>query len=91
VVLTNGITYRDNLKGQVISLTFLAGETTKVAKWDINQRPTAVYIAQVLKTNGSLPTNQITVSWRMTNEGVEIKLYNLEASTEYNATFIGQV
>ena len=89
--LTNGLTYEDNLKGDVINLTFLAGETMKTAKWSLKEKPTSVILGKCLTSGGNLPTNQITLSWRMTNDGLQLKLYNTAAGTKYVCTFCAQI
>ena len=90
--LVNGITIRDNTKGKILELTILPGETDKLLKWDVNEKPTSVIIGQILKSDGAHPTNQITMTWLYTqNDQLEIKFNGLESSTKYRVTLIGQV
>jgi hypothetical protein len=90
--LVNGLTYRDNVKGQVISLTIYAGETDKLLKWDLNEKPTSVTIAQIALTNGTHPTNQITMTWLYNQSNqLDVKFNGLNSSNEYSVTLIGQV
>ena len=90
--LVNGITYRDNLKSKIISLSLLVGETDKLVKWDLNERPTSVVLGQISKKDGTHPTNQITMTWLYTqSDQIDIKFNGLDASTEYRVTLIGQV
>ena len=90
--LVNGLTYRDNVKGQVFSLTISAGETDKLLKWDMNEKPTSVTLAQIALTNGTHPANQITMTWLYTqSDQLDVKFNGLNASNEYKVTLIGQV
>lgn len=90
--LVGQLTYRDNLKAQVISLNILAGETDKLVRWDLNEKPTSVVLGQILKKDLEHPTNQITLTWKYTQTGqIDIKFNGLDGSTEYIATIIGQV
>ena len=90
--LVNGLTLRDNSKAQVFSLTISAGETDKLLKWDVNEKPTSVTIGQIVKTDGTHPTNQITMTWLFTQENqLSIKFNGLNSSNEYSATIVGLV
>tara|TARA_R110002126_G_scaffold42101_2_gene122005 strand:- start:5308 stop:5700 length:393 start_codon:yes stop_codon:yes gene_type:complete len=90
--LVNGLTLKDNSKGDVISLIIYAGETDKLLKWDLNEKPSSVTIGQITLTNGAHPTNQITMTWLYTQSNqLDIKFNGLNASNEYRVTLIGQV
>ena len=90
--LVNGLTYRDNAKAQVNQLTIFAGETDKLLKWELNEKPTSVIIGFISTTNGTHPANQITMTWLYTQyDQLDVKFNGLDASTEYRVTLIGQV
>jgi hypothetical protein len=90
--LVNQLTYQDNLKAQVNRLNLMSGETDKLVRWGLNEQPTSVILGQILKSDGTHPTNQITMTWLYTQSGqLSIKFNGLDASTEYRATIIGQV
>ena len=90
--LVNGLTYRDNAKAQVIPLTIFTGETDKLLKWDLNEKPTSVILGQITKKDGTHPTNQITMTWLYTQTNqLDIKFNGLDAAVEYRVTIIGQV
>ena len=90
--LVNGLTYRDNAKAKIIPLNIYLAETDKLIKWDLNERPTAVFIGKIEVTDGTHPTNQITMTWLYTQaDQLDIKFNGLDAAKEYRVTLIGQV
>ena len=90
-IAVNGITLADNLKAQTFKLTILAGETTKSVSWTLNERPTSVHLGQILKADGNHPDNSITMTWTYINGQIKCKFFNLDSSTKYQITIIGQV
>jgi len=90
--LVNGLTYKDNAKAKIIPLSIYLAETDKLIKWDLNEKPTAVFIGKIEVTDGTHPTNQITMTWLYTQaDQLDIKFNGLDAAKEYRVTLIGQV
>lgn len=90
-VLNQNLTFGDNFKGEVKTLTFAAGETTKkfrftkgvpIGLWVINQRN--------LTSPATLNTNVVQAQWEWDGKNnIEIKsILGLSASYKYDITFI---
>lgn len=89
--LTDGITYRDNLKSKVYSVAIRAGETQKQVRWDLSERPTAVYIANIRTNANNPPTSAFAMSWKLVEGQIIMEFVGLNALTDYTATIVGQV
>ena len=81
----------ENLKAQTFTVSLDAGETTKDIKYDLNERPTAVFIGNALKSDSTQVSEAITISWVLNQGSLNVKFIGLNAATKYKITLIAQV
>ena len=87
---TNGnITLNDNLKSQVYSRTLASGTNTVNLKWTLNERPTEVRIAQIIRSDGTLPAVHI-LHWLYEAGQIACTVVGLDTA-EHKLTIIAQV
>ena len=89
--ISKQITLYENLKAQTFTVSLDAGETTKDIKYDLNERPTAVFIGNALKSDSTQVSEAITVSWVLNQGSLNVKFIGLNAATKYKITLIAQV
>lgn len=89
--ISKQITLYENLKAQTFTISLDAGENTKDIKYDLNERPTAVFIGNALKSDSTQVSEAITVSWVLNQGSLNVKFIGLNASTKYKITLIAQV
>jgi hypothetical protein len=87
--LVNGLTVRENLKAQVNTLTLEASASTVKFSWNLNERPTAVFVANILDTTGVV-VSPYSMSWVYDNGQVELTLNGL-AANKHTLTILGLV
>lgn len=87
--LVNGITVRDNLKAQVNSITLEASSTKAKISWTLNERPTAVFVANIVDTTGAA-VSPYSMSWVFKDGQVELTLNGL-AARKHTLTILGLV
>lgn len=89
--LVQGLTIRDNLKGQVNDVTVSANQTYPLEfAWKLNERPTAVWVANISDTTGAL-VPAFSTSWVYDNGQVKVTLNGLTAANKYTLKLIGLV
>jgi hypothetical protein len=89
--ISKQITLYENLKAQTFTISLDAGESTKDIKYDLNERPSAVFIGNALKSDSTQVNQAITVSWVLNQGSLNVKFIGLDASTKYRITLIAQV
>lgn len=89
--ISKQITLYENLKAQTFTVSLEAGETSKDIKYDLNERPNAVFIGNALKSDSTQVNETITVSWVLNQGSLNVKFLGLNASTKYRITLIAQV
>lgn len=89
--ISKQITLYENLKAQTFTVSLDAGETTKDIKYDLNEKPTAVYIGNALKSDNTQVNEAITISWVLNQGNLNVKFIGLNAATKYKITLIAQV
>lgn len=92
--LTNGLTVRDNLKSQVISISIDVSQTYPItAKYTLNEKPVAVLLASIVETGtgspGVVPAH--SHQWLLVNGTLELTFSGLDAAKRYSATLIALV
>jgi hypothetical protein len=89
--LVNGLTIRDNLKAQCKPLTVAVGQTYPIKQsWGLNERPTAVLVAQIAESaGGSVPAYSMV--WVYDSGTLEITFVGLDPTKKYNVSILGQV
>jgi hypothetical protein len=87
----NNITIRENLKSKVYALDLPAGTATISLSWDLNERPTSVVIAQLIKHDLSAPSAAFSLSWRYDNKQLALTFIGLDVATRYTAIIVGNV
>jgi len=89
--ISKQITLYENLKAQTFSITLDAGESTKEVRYELNEKPNAVYIGNALYSDSTQVAEAITVSWLITTGNLQVKFLGLNASKKYKITLIAQV
>ena len=89
--ISKQLTIAENLKAKTLTVNLLAGESTTSQNWDINEKPSAVFIGNILKSDGNQVSQVVNLSWILNGSQLEIKFNGLDASTAYKITLIGQV
>jgi hypothetical protein len=89
--ISKQITLYENLKAQTFTINLEAGESTKEIKYDLNERPNAVYIGNALKSDNTQVSEAITISWILNQGSLNVKFIGLNAATKYKITLIAQV
>lgn len=84
------ITYRDNLKSKIYQFSLDAGVSTIPLAWDLNERPTAVYIGNLLKSDNTPPSSPFSLSWYYAEGKVRLTFIGLNAANKHLITVIGQ-
>jgi hypothetical protein len=89
--LVQGLTTADNLKAQVNTITVAANTTYPIEyAWKLNERPTAVWVANISDTTGAL-VPAFSTSWTYDNGQVKVTLNGLTAANKYTLKLIGLV
>lgn len=90
--LSQKLTYADNLKSKVYSFQLAAGVSTIVLAWDFNEKPTAVYIGNLTRANGTAPSSAaFSLSTYQSDKKLNITFIGLDSATAYSATVIAQI
>jgi hypothetical protein len=89
--ISKQITLYENLKAQTFSVSLEAGESTKDLRYELNERPNAVFIGNALYSDSTQVAEAITVSWVIVSGNLQVKFLGLNASKKYKITLIAQV
>ena len=89
--LVRGLTFRDNLKAQVIEVEIGEGVTETAVRYSLNERPTALVLGKLRTQNDESPTAAFSMSWQIYDDQIRITWLGLDANTKYRATLIAQV
>lgn len=90
-VLSGNLTLADNFKGKVFDIDLPAGTSTYTVAWAINEKPTAVYIGQLTKSDLSTVSAVFALSWKYENEKIKLTFLGLDAGTKHKIKIIGIV
>jgi hypothetical protein len=89
--ISKQITLYENLKAQTFTVSLEAGESTKDLRYELNERPNAVFIGNALYSDSTQVAEAITVSWVIVSGNLQVKFLGLNASKKYKITLIAQV
>ena len=89
--VSNNLTLKDNIKGKVYTIFLAKNQTTYKLKWDVNEKPTAVFIGQITKNNKEVVTDVYALSWLYNSGFIELTFLGLTVDTSYDATIVGIV
>ena len=89
--ISKQITLYENLKAQTFTVSLEAGESTKELRYELNEKPNAVYIGNALYSDNTQVAEAITISWLIVEGKLEAKFLGLNASKKYKITLIAQV
>lgn len=90
--LSGGLTFADNLKCKKYDIIVAASQTYPVKlQWALNERPSAVYIAQFVAQDNSTPSASVSVYWLFDAGQISVTLIGLDAAKKYNIRLIAQV
>lgn len=91
--LVNGITLRDNLKGQVDEISIGEQQVYPIKlAWKQNEKPTAVLLGKLAENASAfslLPAHSF--QWNYNQGQLEIYFIGLDANTAYKATIVSLV
>ena len=87
--LTSNITLADNLKAKVFKAELASGVSTLSFSWDLNEKPTAVYIGSLTRTDGAVPPVH-SLYWTYADKQVSCTITGLD-SVIHNITLVAQV
>jgi len=89
--VNGNLTLKDNIKSKIYSSELSAGTTVKTVVWDLNERPSDIRIARLVKKDGTSPSAAFSLSWEFTPQGLQLTFIGLDALTSYRADVIAQV
>lgn len=89
--ISKQLTLAENLKAQIFTVDLLAGESSKDLKLELNERPSAVFLGNALKSDSTQVSQAITISWVINGATLSVKFNGLDAATKYKITLIAQV
>jgi hypothetical protein len=89
--LSQKITFADNLKCKTYNFTLAEGISSIVVAWDFNEKPTAVYIGNLTKSNGQAPSAVFALSSYHSDRKLTLTFLGLDASTAHTVTVIAQI
>jgi hypothetical protein len=90
--LSGGLTFADNLKCKKYDIVIAASQTYPVKlQWALNERPSAVNIAQFVAQDNSTPSAAVSVFWLFDAGQISVTLIGLDAAKKYNVRLIAQV
>jgi hypothetical protein len=91
VAINGGLTIRENQKAKIYAVDLKAGVVSKTVAYSLNEKPTAVILANLTKSDTSAPSQPFCLSWRYSSEGLELTFIGLDGSTDHKATVIALV
>jgi hypothetical protein len=91
----NNVTISDNLKNKKVKVSLIAGESTGLFSWTLNEKPTCCLIGQIT-TENELILQDYSFTWILTytaEKGYQVswKIFGLEAGKKHEVTIIGFV
>lgn len=89
--LNRGLTVADNFKAQSYTQTLQPGQTKLKLAYRLNERPIEVRIAQLIASDGTVPTSAPYCHWQYVNETIEATIVGLDSLKKYSITLIAQV
>ena len=89
--ISGNLTLSDNLKSKTYSIALPAGTSTYTVAWKINEKPSAVLIAQLTKSDLSPVSAAFALSWKYENESIKLTFLGLDAGTKHKIKLIGIV
>lgn len=89
--LSQRITFADNLRSKTYDIKLAEGVSTMVVAWEFNEKPTAVTIANLTKSNGQPPSQVFALSSQHSDRKITLTFLGLDAGTAHSATVIAQV
>lgn len=96
-ILSAGITLKDNVKSKVLTISLAKDISTYKIAWDINEKPSAVYIGKISKGINRQPVTQVyALSWEYTYDAnqkpqIELTFLGLAVSIEHELTIVALV
>lgn len=87
--LTSNLTLVDNLKAKVHQTQLASGVSSLKFSWDLNEKPTAVYVGSLTRTDGVIPP-VFSLHWTYADKQISCTLTGL-GSAVHNITIIAQV
>ena len=89
--IAGNLTLADNFKGKVYDIDLPADTSTYTVAWEINEKPTAVYIGQLTKSDLSAVSAVFALSWKYDNKTINLTFLGLTAGTKHKVKLIGIV
>jgi len=90
--VSGGLTYADNLKCKKYDIVIASSQVYPIKlQWGLNERPSAVYIAQFVPQDNSTPSATVSVYWLYDASQISVTLIGLDTSKKYNLRLVAQV
>jgi hypothetical protein len=90
--LNGGITIADNLKCKRYDIVIAVSQTYPIKlRWDLNERPNAVYLARFVPQDNTTPSAAVSVFWTYDANQLSVTLIGLDAAKKYDLRLIAQV
>ena len=90
-VLSGNLTLADNFKGKVYDIELPTGISTYTVAWKVNEKPTAVYIGQLTKSDLSAVSAVFAMSWKYSDTKIVLTFIGLNASYAHQIKIIALV
>jgi hypothetical protein len=89
--LSSKLSYADNIQCQKYDFQLAADVSTIVLAWGQAEKPSAVYIGNLTKTNGEAPSAAFSLSSYHSDKKITMTFLGLAAGTAHNVTVIAQI
>lgn len=89
--ISKQLTFSENIKSQVFVINLSVGESSKVLKWEVNERPTAIFIANALLDGNLVIAQPLSVSWTYDSGKLSVTFVGLNAAKAHKITLVGVV
>ena len=87
--LTNNLTISENLKAKVYKQQMASGVSTLRVTWDLNEKPNAVFVGSLTRTDGVVPP-VFCLHWTYSDKIITCTFTGLGTAI-HNVTLIGMV
>jgi hypothetical protein len=89
--ISKQINLTENIKNQVFIIDLLAGQSTVNLKWTLNEKPQALLIGNLIKSDKSFVSQPASVSWSINGEKLSVAVVGLASATAHTITLVGLV
>jgi hypothetical protein len=100
-ILMQGVTLRDNTKSKIVNISLKAevkdingtviqvAETTKSFAWDLNEKPTAIYVGQITKDTSKVALSAIySMFWTTDGKNITVSFVGLDPTKPHDVSIV---